>query len=184
MMEWYKQYFGKKPDMKYRSPLQKRDHPELDMTPFLDEERKMTYQSLIGCEQWKISIGRFDTHIAFMSMLRYCNAPREGYLERVKRIYGYLCRFWHLKIRFQVDKPDYSNVPPIQDYDWGHIVYGKHEEDIAENLPDPLGKGIVLTHYFHASLMYDILSGKAVTGVCAFYNKTPIDWYYKQQAKS
>ena len=33
----------------------------------------------------------------------------------------------------------------------------KHEEDIAENLPEPLGKRIVLTHYFDASLMHDIL---------------------------
>ena len=32
--------------------------------------------------------------------------------------------------------------------------------------------------------MHDILSGKAVTGVCTFYNKTPADWYCKQQATS
>ena len=75
-------------------------------------------------------------------------------------------------------------MPPIQDYDWEHSVYGKHEEDIAENLPEPLGKRIVLPHYFNASLVHDILSGKAVTGVCTFYNKTPVDWYCKQQSKS
>ena len=32
--------------------------------------------------------------------------------------------------------------------------------------------------------MHDILSGKAVTGVLHFYNKTPIDWYCKKQATS
>ena len=32
--------------------------------------------------------------------------------------------------------------------------------------------------------MHDLLSGKAVTGVCTFYNKTPVDWYCKQQATS
>ena len=84
MMESYKQYFGENPSMKHRSPLQKGDHPELDTTPFLDEEGKMIYQSLIGCGQWNISIGRFDTHTAFMSMSRYRTAPREGHLERVK----------------------------------------------------------------------------------------------------
>ena len=111
-------------------------------------------------------------------------SPREGHLERVKRIYGYLCRFRHFKLRFQVDKPDYSNMSGMSDHNWDHSVYGKHEEDIAENIPEPLGKNIVLTHYFDASLMYDILSGKAVTGVCTFYNKTPIDWYCKQQSTS
>ena len=63
-------------------------------------------------------------------------------------------------------------------------MYGKHEVDIAENIPEPLGKRIVLTHYFGASLIHNILSGKAMTGVCTFYNKTPVDWYCKQQSTS
>ena len=184
MMEAYEQHFGTKPDMKHRSPLQKGDHPELDTTPFLDEDGIEIYQSLIGCGQWNISIGRFDTQSALMSMSRYRHAPRQGHLERVQRIFGYLARFRHFKLRFRVDEPDYSNVPPIPDHDWEHSVYGEHEEDIAENIPEPLGKRIILTHYFDASLMHDLLSGKAVTGVCTFYNKTPIDWYCKQQSTS
>ena len=119
-----------------------------------------------------------------MSMSRYCTAPRKGHLVRVIRIYGYLRRFRHFKLQFQVDEPDYSNVPPIPDHDWEHSVYEKHEEDIAENTPEPLGKQIVLTHYFDASLMHNILSGKAVTGVCRFYNKTTVDWYCNQKSTS
>ena len=30
--------------------------------------------------------------------------------------------------------------------------------------------------------MHDTLSGKAVTGILHFYNKTPIDWYSKKQS--
>ena len=117
-------------------------------------------------------------------MSRYKTAHREGHLERVKRIYGYICRFRHFKLRFRVEEPDYSNVPAIPDHDWEHNVYGKYEEHIAENLPEPLGKRIVLIHYVDASLVHDLLSGKAVTGVCTFYNKTPVDWYCKQQSTS
>ena len=58
-------------------------------------------------------------------------------------------------------------------------MYEKHEEDIQIDAPLPLGKCIVLTHYFDASLMHDVLSGKAVTGVCTFYNKTQVNWFYK-----
>ena len=134
MIDSYKQHFRVKPDMKHRSPLQEGDHPELDTAPFLYEDGKEIYQSLIGSGQWNMSIGRFDTHSAFMSMLRYHTAPREGYLEKVKPIYGYLRRFRHFKLRFRVDEPDYSNVPAIPDHDWEHSVYGKDEEDIAENL--------------------------------------------------
>ena len=109
-----------------------------------------------------------------MLMLRYRTAPREGHLERVKRIYWYLHIFHHFKLRFRVDEPNYSNVPAIPDHDLEHSVYGKHEEDIAENVPEPLGKRFVLTHYFNASLVYDILFGKVVTGLCTFYNKTTV----------
>ena len=71
-------------------------------------------------------------------------------------------------------------MPVIPDHDWEHSVYGKHEEDIVKDASEPLDKRIVLTHYFDASLMHDILSGKAVTGVCIFCNKTPTNWYCKQ----
>ena len=63
-------------------------------------------------------------------------------------------------------------------------MYGKHEEDVSTDAPPPLGKIIILIHYFDASLMHDVLSGKAETGVCIFYNKTPVDWYCKQQSRS
>ena len=43
MMESYEQHFGVKPDKKHRSPLQKGYHPEVDTTPFLNEEGKMIY---------------------------------------------------------------------------------------------------------------------------------------------
>ena len=72
----------------------------------------------------------------------------------------------------------------IPDHNWEHSVYGKHQEDIAEDAHEPLGKKIVLTHCFYSSLIHDILSGKAVTGMYAFCNKTPVDWYYKQLSTS
>merc|ERR1719491_1297125 len=92
MMEAYEQHFGETPDTKHRSPLQKGDHPEMDTTPFLDEDGKEIYQSLIGSGQWNISIGRFDTQMSFMALSRFRTAPRQGHLDRVKRAYGYLHR--------------------------------------------------------------------------------------------
>ena len=119
-----------------------------------------------------------------MTMSKFLSAPRRGHLERMKRVIGYLCKFCQQKIRFRVNEPDYSNVPEIKDHSWEHSVYGKHEEDAPIDAPTPQGKRIILTHYFDASLMHDVLSGKAVTGVCTFYNKTPVDWFYKQQSTS
>jgi hypothetical protein len=71
----------------------------------------------------------------------------------------------------------------MQEYDWEHYVYGNPTEDLPTDAPPPsLGKQIVLTHYFDVNLMHDVLSGKAITGVVHFYNKTPVDWYCKKQS--
>ena len=59
MEEQYKLLFGVKP-RHYASPLEENDHPELDESDFLDEDETRMYQSLIGCTQWLIQLGRFD----------------------------------------------------------------------------------------------------------------------------
>ena len=46
--EAYIQHFRTKTVQKHRSSLQKGDHPELDTTPYFDENDKEIYQSLVG----------------------------------------------------------------------------------------------------------------------------------------
>jgi hypothetical protein len=67
MEDSYKQFFGEKPRQKYSSPLEKGDHPELDTTAFLEQDKIEIYQSLIGAIQWSVSIGRWDIHIEILS---------------------------------------------------------------------------------------------------------------------
>ena len=87
-----------------------------------------------------------------------------------------------LMIRFRTDEPDISTIPTPIGHNWKHTAYGSPTENIPHDAPPPLGKRVLLTHYFDANLMHDVLSGKAVTGVLHFYNKTPIDWYSKKQS--
>ena len=51
---------------------------------------------------------------------------------------------------------------PHQEYDWDNTPYRDEDESLPMNAPPPLGKCVVLTHYFDANLMHDILSWKAV----------------------
>ena len=88
-------------------------------------------------------------------------------------MYGYLCKFRHYKIRFCTDEIDYSMIPH-QEYDWDNTPYRDEKESMPTDAPPPLGKRVVLTHYFDANLMQDVLSGKAVTGCFHLVNKTPI----------
>ena len=47
---------------KYNTPMEAQDHPELDESPFLDEETTTKYQMLIGCANWAVTLGRFDIY--------------------------------------------------------------------------------------------------------------------------
>lgn len=123
MEDAYKQYFRENPEQKYKSPLQKGDHPELGTTAFRDDEGIEIYQALKGALKWAISTARWDIQYAVMVLSSYRAQLRVGHLDRIKRVYGFLCKFKHFKLRFRVDEPDYSQVPVIPDYDWKHSIY-------------------------------------------------------------
>ena len=176
----YKNHFGTMPSQKVQSPLERNDHPELDDSPLLDGDGMAKYQSLIGTLQWTISLGRFDIATAVMSMSSFRVAPRQGHLERVKRICGYLSKFRNAFIRIRTEEPDYSDLPS-KDYDWSRSVYGDVKERRAPDAPEPKGKFVTTTTYKDANLYHDLSTGRAVTGVLHFLNQTPIDWFTKKQ---
>ena len=176
----YERMFGEKPK-KASSPLVKGDHPELDTSELLDTAGQRIYQSLIGSLQWAIQIGRFDVATATMTMSRFRAAPRQGHLDRVKRIIGYLYKMKHGVIRFRTEEPDFSMLEK-KEYEWFYTCYGGAKEDLPEDAPPPRGAIVRQSSYVDANLYHDLISGKAVTGILHFLNKTPIDWYTKLQS--
>jgi Reverse transcriptase (RNA-dependent DNA polymerase) len=181
MVATYERMFGELPKQTVTSPLEKGDHPELDTSDLLDDEGITTYQSLVGALQWLVTIGRFDITTAVMTMSGFRVAPRQGHLDRLKRIYGYLCKMRHAVIRIRPEEPDYSDLSDME-YDWSRSVYGELEEVLPTDTPEPLGNYVTLTHYVDANLMHDVTTGRSVTGILHLVNKTPIDWYSKKQA--
>ena len=182
MAQAYEQLFGIKLGTKPRSPLEEGDHPELDTSEFLDDEDTQKYQSLIGSMQWVITLGRWDVQTAVMTLSSFRAKPRKGHLLRAKRVCAYINRFKYYKLRFRTDEPDLSDLDGATDVDWSKDVYEEFREEIPTDKPPPLGKRVTFVHWFDASLMHDVLSGKAVTGCVHFVNKTPIMWYSKKQA--
>ena len=73
---------------------------------------------------------------------------------------------------------------PYPEYNWDQTPYANEKESLPTNISLPLTKRIMLTHYFHANPMYDVLSGKVVTGYFHLVNKTQIMLYSTKQAKS
>jgi len=60
-------------------------------------------------------------------------------------------------------------------------VYGDVRESIPKGIPKPKGKSVISTTYKDANLYHNMVTGRAVTGVLHYINKTPVDWYTRKQ---
>ena len=178
----YEVMFGKKPT-EYSSPLPEKDHPELDTTPELDEIGIKQYQSLIGALQWLVTLGRFDILVAVSTMSSYRVAPREGHIERLKRILGYVKKNPDGAIRFRVNIPDHESQGLPINFDWCSSIYGNVQEEKPHDMPIPKGKVMRTTTYQDANLYHDMVTGRSVTGILHLLNQTPIHWYSKRQGR-
>ena len=181
MFAEYYQHFKERPKKTPHSPLAPGDHPELDESELLEDDKITLYQSMIGSLQWAVTIGRIDILTAVVSMSSFRAAPRKGHLDRLKRMYGYLAKFDTACIRIRTEEPDLSGLPTPA-YQWSDSVYDESPEEIPKDAPEPLGKYVQFTHYVDANLMHNVLTGKSLTGVLHFANQTPIDYFSKKQA--
>ena len=114
-------------------------------------------------------------------MSRFRAAPRQGHMDRLKRIYSYAIRTKDYAIRFRNDPHDYSFLPD-KDFDWTYSVYGNVQEILPDDMPGQLGKAVTTTTMMDDNLNHCLATGKSLTGCLHFVNKTPVDWYSKKQA--
>ncbi len=71
-----------------------------------------------------------------MTLSHFRAAPRQGHMDRVKRIHGYLSKMRHAVIRIHTDEPNYSDIP-VKVYDWAYTCYHGAEEEIPKDMPRP-----------------------------------------------
>jgi len=182
MVDTYVRLFRMKPSTKpHQPPLEKGDHPEINDSKFLDNDGTQTYQSLVGMLQWSISVGRFDIATAVMTMSSFRAQPPFGHLERAKQICGNLYKMKDTTICIRTGEPDFLDLNE-DEYDWVNTVYGHVSEILPKDAPVPLGNYVMLSHYMDANLYHDMLTDRSVTGILHYLNKTPLDWYSKNQA--
>ena len=70
----------------YKTPLDKNDHPELDTSEILEGDMVSKYLTMVGQLQWLGTLGRFDLHTQVATMSRFRAAPRQGHMDRLKRL--------------------------------------------------------------------------------------------------
>ena len=107
--------------------------------------------------------------------------PREGHLERLSRMYGYLKRQPDCSISFRTGIPDHESRDTPTEHEWINTVYGSNEEELPLDMPTPKGKPMRTTCYAHANLMHCLATGRSMSGIKHLLNETPIQWFSKKQ---
>jgi hypothetical protein len=127
-----------------------------------------------------VTLGRFDVHYAAQTMARYNMAPREGHLQAMKRIFGYLKNHAKLQIVYNAELPEHTEYSGAN-YDWFEL-YPSASEEIPDDLPVPKGKPVKVSGYFDADHAGCLQTRRSTTGILMFLNRTPVKWYSKRQA--
>ena len=174
--------FGSLP--KQTTPLPTNDHPELDNTFLLDDDRHRKYQMLLGMLNWLVGIGRFDIAHAVTSMSRFSSCPRKGHLERVLRIFGYLKRRRNRRIVIDARDPEFEGDTAEVDADPGAMLqsaYPEAREELDANLPTPVVDEMAISVFVDSDHAHDKLTRRSITGMMIFVGRTPVFYSSKRQ---
>ena len=134
--------FGPKLKQICISPLDKGYNTELDTYKFLDQNETQEYQYLIGAIQWAAYLRRLDVNTAGMTLASFGAEPREGHLDRSRRVASYLVKCKHATMIIRTEEPDVSSAS-ITPYEWEKSVYGKFTKLLPEDSPGLKGKHVV-----------------------------------------
>ena len=162
------------------TPMSSGYRPELDSTAELKADGVQWYQELIGMLRWAVEIGRLDVLYETAIMSKHMALPREGHLEQVLHIYGYLKQKKKLRIAFDPDDPQIS-PDRFKKYDWEEF-YRDAKEDIPPNMPKARGLPLSIHVFVDANHAGNQANRRSQTGILIFCNKAPIHWYSKSQS--
>ena len=154
----YRRLLNEDPPKGNKTPLDKNDHSEI-----LEGDMTAKYLTMVVQLQWLVNLGRFDIHSQVATMSSFRSAPRQGHMDRLKRINSYAIRTKDYAIRFRTDQPHYSFLPD-QDFDWTYSVYGNVQEIVPDDMPEPHCKAVITTTTMDANLNHCLATGKFLTG--------------------
>ena len=167
---------------KATTPIQTSYRPELDVSPVLGPEDSAYHQSLIGILRWMIEIGRVDICLEGSMLASHMAMPREGHLEQLFHIFGYLNSHHDTELVFDPTLRDIDeNAFEMKDWttsEFGHI---QGKEEIPSNMPQPRGTRFVISALVDADHASDTVSRRSRTGFLVYINSALVYWFSKKQ---
>ena len=170
---------GMKLPKKCGTPLPSTYRPDQDVTPELKKNGHTRYQEMVGVLRWACELGRVDILQETSLMSSYLACPREGHLQRLYNMFGYLKTMPKRKICLD---PRYPNIDPnsFAEHDW-YDFYRDAEEKIPKDAPKPRGKYVTVHVFVDANHAGCQKTRKSVTGILIFVNMAPVIFYSKKQ---
>ena len=90
---------------KCRGPTRYGYKPEEDITAELKADGLQWYQELIGQLRWAVELGRVDILLEVALLSQHLALPREGHLEQVLHVMGYLKEHKKMRLLFDSSQP-------------------------------------------------------------------------------
>ena len=115
-----------------------------------------------------------DVNADVMTLASFKAEPREGLLDRARRVVSYALKFKHSTIRIHTEETDFFSMP-ITPHHREDSVHGKVTKLLPQDAPEPKGKHVVIMSYHDANLHHNVVIGRLVTGMLRFLNKTHMD---------
>ena len=150
--------------------------------PELDAKDSAYYQSLIGILQWAVKLGHVNICLEVSMMSAHLALPRNGHLDQVLQIFGYLKKYHNTELVYDQSEPDIE-LPKFERRDWtasefGHVV-GK--EETPNDIPEPSGMGFVIQVKVDADHASDTTTRRSRMGSLVYINNASIYWLSKKQ---
>jgi hypothetical protein len=153
--------------------------PELDVTPYLDNEETNFYQSQVSILRWMVELGRLDLYIYVALLSSYLCQPRQGHLEAIYYLFGYLKAHDHSTMVFDANYINWKEEDfPKQD--WVDFYHGV-QEDVPTNAPEPRGNPVQINAFIDASHARNKVTRRSHSGILIYLNTAPIVWFSKAQ---
>ena len=167
---------------KAETPMRATYRPELDVTPVLEAEWALYFQSLIGVLRWIVELGRVDICLEVSMMSSHLAMPREGHLEQVLQIFSHLKKYHNTELVFDPSDP-VIDESQFERRDWTASEFGHIDgkEELPGNMPEPRGLGFQILAKVDADHASDTVTRRSRTGFLAFLNSALTHWWSKKQ---
>ena len=164
---------------RFSTPMTSNYRPELDYSPFLADDAINYYMELIGILRWIVELGRIDIMVDVSLLSSYSMQPRQGHLDQVFHVFGYLKRNKRATLVFDESYVDWDETS-FEVHDWTDF-YKDVQEKIPANAPTPRGHPVQVNCFVDADHAGNRVTRRSHTGILIFLNRAPIIWFSKAQ---